>query len=119
MLSFASFAHNVKQPSINYSSHHPSLLLSDIHSTWYHEPDSFFVLVMGKSSRQRKMSLARDTTSTDTCKHKANTTLQIGVCFSKMKCVYSINRNKHPLVGTNNKYHMTVYLFNMPTEVAS
>ena len=87
MLSFASFAHNVKQPSINYSSHHPSLFLSDIHSTWYHETDSFFVLVMGKSSKQRKMSLACDTTSTDTCKHKANTTLQIGVFFKNEMCL--------------------------------
>ena len=79
MLSLASFGHDVKQPSINYSSYHPSLLLSDIHSTWYHEIDAFFVLVMGKSSKQRKMSLVCDTTSTYT----TNTTLQIGVCFQK------------------------------------
>ena len=87
MLSLASFAHNVKQPSINYSSHHPSLLLSDIHSTWYHEPDSFFILVMEKSSKQRKMSLAHATTSTDTRKHKANNTLQIGVFFKNKMCL--------------------------------
>ena len=106
MLSFASFAHNVKQPSINYSSHHPSLLLSDIHSTWYHEPDSFFVLVMGKSSKQRKMSLARDTTSTDTCKHKATLLYKLEY-FSKMKCIY-MNRTKNPIAGTYNNCHMTV-----------
>ena len=116
MLSFALFAHNVKQTSsttLVIILHKASLHLSDIHSAQYHEADSFFVLVMGKSSKQREMSLARYTTSIDTCKHNANTTLQIGVYFSKRKCVYTMNCTNHP------KCHMTVYLFNMPTKVAN